>query len=331
MSTYGVKTMRTALTCLFLLLAATVTFADPRCDATLTISPTAVLPGIPALAQLVFRNATKTDQPLPRAVATIVRRTGSPTAFPLGGFAGYSGHFAKAEGKPLAPGETRVISLGYQPRVFGGNFTTHRALQTPGEYTVQMIFFDDASPYESPDPQWEGAPPDVDEMLSRSVCSSSVATLRILEPADKADAAVWKRLQELAPRGDYDIVTRGASAIKTLFEQFPTSRYLPYLVASYPAKDYEERIAVYQRVLGLPMDETAKSYVALNLAAVHNEYALYAYQQHPELAVQHAEAAAQIVENVLRRTHDPILRARAERQAGDIVTKDFIMERTRVR
>src|SRR4051794_5987021 len=87
------------------------------CNAQLTLADATTLPGIPVRAFVTLTNSSNAVQPLPGSVAVLTGK-GEQGLFLLKGAYGYASYFPRRGDAPLAPHETRVVSLGYDAAVF---------------------------------------------------------------------------------------------------------------------------------------------------------------------------------------------------------------------
>lgn len=295
-------------------------------DAELSITPSHVLPAVPARVRVVLTNRTDSLLSVPLSYAVVVRRSGGDIATVLGGGRGYTADLADDGAAGIGPRKAITIDLPYEPRIFGGNFTTHPVFQSPGEYRIQLLFFDDARAYRAFDAAWTGPAPKADEMVHKAVAVSREAIFRVDEP-NPGDMEVWKALKERAPGGVLDLRIRdGGFDVRPFFERYPSSPYLAYLAIFYPTANIDDHISAITHAIAVAPDETDRQLLVLSLAKAHDRAAYTLCVQHFDDAVRHAEAAQRILREAIPRMAEPALRARAQAELDRTVTLEDLRE-----
>jgi hypothetical protein len=114
--------------------------------------------------------------------------------------------------------------------------------------------------------------------------------------------------------------------VEPLFEEFPGSQYLPFLLRWYPTPSRAQRIALYERTLALPMHDSARDRLLYEIANEHQTIAASEYRDQPGSASQHADISGKIYRDLLTRTKDPVLRRLTQEKMDNAFTREWIAE-----
>jgi hypothetical protein len=291
----------------------TLMIAAPLPAQTLTVkafvSPTNVLPGLPAAFSLMVTNSSPTVQTVLDGVRLHVTRENETFT---AGFAENDSfnfpattHCASEACITLTPGMTKTIYFDFRPTLDANPFFMDERLSVPGVYTLQFELYVDH--------QSAG----VESVLSPT------ATFTITTPTG-ADAAFWMRMQGSTGHQRWSAVdwTEAGRRLASEIYGSPTdTAYLPWL-AGLVQGTLEQRIAAYDLALGKNIPSALRDALLYGKAAALNGASANAVwsEFNVDAALKEADMARAALKQLIQVTTVDVVREQASELLGQLLT-----------
>jgi len=322
--------MNAILFLLFLSAAAVNAAGSKDLTATLSVYPQESLPGVPASFRVRVENHTSKDVVFEANVRLHVSRDGE--SFEAQNYDRDSAFLHTVPNMVTVPAHG-FIEAGFpmDTSLRENDWFSDPRLCVPGDYSLRMTLN-----YEGPAPQQiargrsakkgTGHDGSLTQRIEVNTPGPSIdtntASFRIIKPTG-SDAEVWKLLQKTAEnrpiRADgwsTQDWALGFDLAKQIFERYPDSNYVPYIVGMVPVTEkHDSKLPNMRYALQRFPDSPASEMLRLGIAYTLSLMSSIAAEQEGDVAkaLQLREEAGALYGRVLAETHDPVSRDSAQK------------------